>query len=291
MRVTAPAPVTFLPESLFSLFSRPGRELTVRVIQVESKTLTLETGGEKFQARIAGSLLPDDFRPGETIRVRVLSSGPPVLLHIVEGEKISEAEARLLQIFQSVQAELPSLVSRFPTISERPELYPLVSFFVKLLEAEEKKFVEGPERNRSQDIRAKDKRGSSSKAVAFEEGELRIASQLIHDKGLLLPFAFADRTSWGFLEAGEETKATAQGKRYFYLHLFLSELGLVEAFLGLYSSSKLDLHFYFSREEALELAREQLFELKKDLAERGFYVEVTLERSHYEPGVILAREG
>jgi len=281
MRVTAPAPVTFLPESLFSLFSRPGRELLVRVIEVESKTLTLETGGEKFQARIAGSFLPEDFRPGETLRVRVLSSGPPVLLHIVEGEKLSGAEARLLQIFQDVQAELPSLVSRLPTVSERPELFPLVSFFVKLLEGEEDK---------TQALKNGKKR-FEHQGLTLEKETLSTLSHLIQDRSFILPFAFADRSSWGFLEVGEDTGVASQGKRYFYLRLFLSELGLVEAFMGFHTSNRLNLHFYFSREEGLELARKHLIELKEDLADRGFYAEVTLERSHYEPGVILVREG
>lgn len=275
MRVTAPAPVTFLPENLFSLFSRPGRELTVRVIEVQSKTLTLETGGEKFQARIAGSFMPEDFRPGETLRVRVVSTGPPILLQIVEEEKLSGAEARFLKIFQGVKAEWSSLVSRLPTVSERPELHPLVSFLVKLLEEER------PEKGKFQEVTPR----------ALEEAKSSLASLLVHDRGFLLPFVFADRASWGFLESGEETKASAQGKRYFYLRLFLSELGLVEAFLGLYLPSKLDVHFYFSREEALELARKHLLELKKELAERGLYVEISLEKSHYEPGVILTREG
>ncbi len=272
MRVTAPAPVTFLPENLFALFSRPGRELTVRVVEVQGKTLTLETGGEKFQARIAGSLLPEDFHPVEMVRVRVVSSGPPMLLHILESERLPQAEVRLLQLLQDIQKELPTVVSRFPAFSEKPELRPLVSFLLKWLEEGREKTEESP--------RGEDK----------SRGE-RLPGQILHNKGFLLPLAFADGRSWGFLEAGEEVPTEGSGPRFLYLRLFLSELGLVEAFLGWQGVSKLLVRFYFSREEALELARRELPELRRELSERGFYAEITLERSEYEPGIILMREG
>jgi len=52
MQITAPAPIIYLPENLWSFFSRPGRELLIKVLNIEGKTLYLELGGEKFQARI-----------------------------------------------------------------------------------------------------------------------------------------------------------------------------------------------------------------------------------------------
>ena len=61
IQVPPTSPVYFLPENLFSLLSRPGRELTVRVLQIEGKMLYLELGGDKFQAQIAGAFNPEDF--------------------------------------------------------------------------------------------------------------------------------------------------------------------------------------------------------------------------------------
>ncbi len=261
MRVTAPAPVTYLPETLFLLFSRPGRELTVRVIEVEGKTLTLEAGGERFQARIAGTLFPEDFRPGESVRVRVVSSGPPVLLQIVESERLPQAEARLLQVIHVVQKLAPEVVRRLKGVSERPNVEDLVSVFVKLLEED------SPEKDSVQRV-------------------------FIQERSLFVPFVFSDKVSWGLLEIGREPKeGKGASSSMYYLRLFLSELGLVEAFLLLQGVSKLSIRFYFSRDEALELARAHVAELKKELGERGFYSEISLEKSHYEPGVIIAYEG
>ena len=369
MRVTAPAPVTFLPENLFSLFSRPGRELTVRIVQIEGKTLTLETGGEKFQARIAGTLLPEDFRPGETLRVRVLSSGPPVLLHLVEGERLSQAEARLLKFFQEIQARLPRLSPSWPLVSEKPDLKALVSLLLQeavtpevLSEAvtpeELKREIKEPIyfslRNRGdqkpqlasqfpEELSLKEeafknqgakgnvsvgeslktskkaaqaevhlqtepvpeeKAGVSRKEAPEErpvfqealkkgpersEKDLPVLGRGFQPRGLWLPFVFSDRTSWGFLEIERENQE-AEGARHFYLRLFLSELGVVEAFLRQWKT-RLQVHFYFSREEALEWARRYLSELKSDMAERGLAAEIMLEKSYYEPGTILAKEG
>ncbi len=274
MRVTLPAPVTYLPESLFSLLGQPGRELTVRVVEVEGKTLTLETGGERFQARLAGSLLPEDFRLGETVRVRVLSSGPPVLLHLVEGPGVTRVEERFARLIQFLQTQGGNLSPEFPAVSEKPDPLSLVTFLVKMMGEvqEEKEKVGGDE---------------GDKKLSRDWGVLTRFWQEGH---LVLPFFFTDRLSWGFLEAGREDWSS-ESEKFFYLRLFLSELGLVEAFIRATSGKALKINLFFSREEALTLAREGIVELRRELAEKGFWPEITLEQSYYEPGIILAKEG
>ncbi|QJA05515.1 hypothetical protein FVE67_01320 [Thermosulfurimonas marina] len=271
MRVITPAPVTYLPENLVPLFSQPGRELTVRVIEVEGKTLTLETGGERFQARLAGSLFPEAFRPGESLRVRVVSTGPPLLLHLVEGREGGRPLSRLkylLALLPQAAAEFPS---ELPAVSEKEGLAPLVALLVEALKEEKREILR-----------------EKSEAFHSQKDLVQFFRHLFSEGALVLPFVFADRLSWGLLEA--EGQKEGRKERYFYLRLFLSELGLVEVLLQA-QDQHLGLHFYFSREETLKLAREALSELRGALLERGFVPEITLEKGYYEPGVILAREG
>ncbi len=268
MRVTLPAPVTYLP----------GRELTVRVVEVEGKTLTLETGGERFQARLAGSLLPEDFRLGENVRVRVLSPGPPVLLQLVEGPGVRRAEERFARLVQVLQPQVAALASKLPAVSEKPDPLSLVAFLVRIMDRE---------------VREKEKFSAEieDRKIFQESGrDWTILSRFWQEGHLVLPFFFADRLSWGFMEAGRE-EGTSDGESFFYLRLFLSELGLMEAFVRAGAEKSLKISFYFSREEALALAREGVLELRRELAERGFWPEITLEKSYYEPGVILVKEG
>ncbi|RUM87345.1 MAG: hypothetical protein DSZ24_06380 [Thermodesulfatator sp.] len=345
MRVITPAPVTFLPENLVPLFSQPGRELTVRVIEVEGKTLTLETGGERFQARLAHipfaealrpgetlrvrvvstspSLLihlieeegapsflepgreltvrvigmegrtlilesegerfparlaptlgPEVFRPGEALRVRVLSTGPPVLLQLVEGREGGPPSLRLEPLLALLPQKAAEVFPGLPAVSEREDLPALVALVVKALE-------EHPGR---EEISPRKEEGESHLPRDLQA----VLSHILSEGVLVLPFVFADRLSWGLLEAREREEA-GEGAS-FYLRLFLSELGLVEVLMH-----KLDrglrLHFYFSREEALKLAREAVAELRGVLLEKGWIPEIVLEKGYYEPGVILAKEG
>ncbi|MBX6423594.1 hypothetical protein [Thermosulfurimonas sp. F29] len=276
MRVALPAPVTYLPESLFSLLGQPGRELTVRVVEVEGKTLTLETGGERFQARLAGSLLPADFRAGATVRVRVLSAGPPVLLQLVEGPGIGRAEEKLTGLLQFLQGRAVAVSGKLPAVSERPAPETLAGFLVHLLS---EKTEEGEE-----------KHPVGGRREAPSPHEEAVLLRFWREGQMVLPFFFADRFSWGFLEVGREEDIEG-GERFFYVRVFLSELGLMEAFIRSSAERILRVNFFFSRDEALNLARKEVLELRRELAERGFWPEITLERSYYEPGIILAREG
>jgi hypothetical protein len=104
MQITAPAPIIYLPENLWSFFTRPGRELLIRVLNIEGKTLYLELGGEKFQARIGGTLTSENFTVGEVLKVRVAKTGNPIILQIISPEKEAE-ELKFLYLINAKLAE------------------------------------------------------------------------------------------------------------------------------------------------------------------------------------------
>lgn len=134
MQITAPLPIYYLPENLWSLFSKPGRELTVKVLQIEGKLLYLELGGYKFQARLAGTLNPEDFRPGDLLKVKVLKSEGPVVLEVFGSSKESE-EVKILYL---LVREKPSIgTSQNVSTEEWRALSEILKKF--LLKGEEKK--------------------------------------------------------------------------------------------------------------------------------------------------------
>jgi hypothetical protein len=51
--------------------------------------LYLELGGDKFQAQIAGTFNPEDFKVGETLRVRVERTEPEIVLRLISPQKRS----------------------------------------------------------------------------------------------------------------------------------------------------------------------------------------------------------
>jgi len=204
----------------------------------------------------------------------VISPGPPILLHLVEAREGGRVSSRLETLLALLSQEMAGVPPELPLISEKESLPALVTFLVRALEHEVQK--EEPSGHRE---------GEGSRPQSHLD---TLLLRLFSEGALVLPFAFTDRLSWGLLEAEEEKKSGEE--RYFYLRLFLSDLGLVEVLLRVRGQG-LGLHFYFSREEALRLAREAAAELRGALVERGFIPEITLEKGYYEPGVILTREG
>lgn len=267
MQITAPFPIFYLPENLWSLFSRPGRELTVRVLQIEGKLLHLELGGHKFQARISGSLSPEDFKIGELIKVRVAKTEGPIVLEVLEGQQ-GKREARFLYL----------LVKRGEAINieafqKRQKFNFIVNFF-KLLS--EKKWVEeeDPLRRGLEDLLGK---------------EIKISDFILEDDRLFLPFIFRDDKSWGYIEIlTPEEKA---GKiRALLLKLFLEYLGLVEASFW-YQDNHIEIELFFSEREALEFAKEYLADLRADLSFFTKFVKIILEKKDVIPGQILSKIG
>jgi hypothetical protein len=267
MQITAPTPIYYLPENLWSLLTRPGRELVMRVLEIEGKLLYLEMGGYKFQARLAGTLNPEDFRPGEMIKVRVLKAEGPVVLEILGGSK-EAAETNLLYL----------LVRETPA---QPQAQAKLSKELNLLSEVFKKAFEGLEKS----DRAKHQR-------ALDEllgKEVRFSDFVLEEDRLFLPFLFQGEKSWGYLEI-ITPEERGDRVRLFLLKLFFQYLGMVEA-LFCYTRDSIEVDFFFAEKKAWEFARNHLLELKRDLSFSGKSVKINLEKKEVYPGYFLNKVG
>lgn len=267
MQITAPLPIYYLPENLWSLFTRPGRELTVRVLQIEEKFLYLELGGYKFQARLAGTLNPEDFKPGELLRVKVLKSEGPVVLEVVGSEKGAQ-EQKLLYLL--VKERASDFFSQ-----------PLVSKELSLLSQVIKNLVKNEE--------IKEKKEIFKKLDDFIERNLKISDFVLEEDRLFIPFVFVDEKSWGYLEVLVPEDKGGRIK-VFQLKLFFQYLGLVEA-LFWYDSQNLYIDIYFSEKEAYEEGKRELLDLKNTLPYSKNSVKISVLRKKTLPGILFSRVG
>ncbi|MCS7199021.1 MAG: hypothetical protein NZ850_01570 [Caldimicrobium sp.] len=239
----------------------------MRVLQIEGKLLHLELGGHKFQARITGSLNPEDFKIGEFIKVRVAKSEGPVVLEVLEVPQ-GKHEASFLYL----------LVKRGEAINikaaQKKQEFNFIIGLLKLLS--EKK-----------EVRDKD---SSKRGLEDLLGkEIKISEFILEEDRLFLPFVFRDDKSWGYIEIlTPEEKA---GKiKVLLLKLFLEYLGLVEASFW-YQDNHIEIELFFSEREALEFAKGHLADLKADLSFFTKFVKIMLEKRDVIPGQILSKIG
>ncbi len=267
MQITAPAPIIYLPENLWSLFTRPGRELVIRVIGVEGKTLFLDLGGEKFQARIGGSLNPQDFVPGQQIKVRVSQVGYPIVLQIVSEEKKETSELQLLYLLLHKDQDLPQEKRVSKDVS-------LLSTFLKEL-VEEKKASRATKETKKE------------KLEEFLGDKIKGFKILYEEDKVILPFIFNDEKSWGYLEIGVPEKKGKKIKLFFF-KLFMEFLGMVEGLLG-YESKNLWLDLSFSNKKALEEAKGELSELKKRFSFYNVSVKINLNYKEVAPGQLISK--
>ncbi|NPA38946.1 MAG: hypothetical protein GXO57_00630 [Thermodesulfobacteria bacterium] len=270
MQITAPAPIIYLPENLWSLFTRPGRELLIRVLNVEGKTLYLELGGDRFQARIGGTINPEDFRPGMTIRVRVVRVGHPIVLQLVPEEG-REVESKDLTLFYLVRDTGQSQSQEVFFKKDLDLLATFVKEFIPTIEKENK---------------VEKKEEVFKKLFGDKIKALRIMYQ--HNK-LIIPFLFYDDRSWGFLEL-EPPKKEGDRIRVFYLKLYFEYLGLVECYIG-YSEKEVYLDLYFANKEAYEMARKEYVSLEKLLAVDKRRARISINTQEVLPGYILEKQG
>ncbi len=266
MQITAPSPIIYLPENLWSLFTRPGRELLVRVLNIEGKTLDLELGGDKFQARIGGTVNPEDFRIGETIRVRVVKTGHPIVLQIISEEK----ETSDLKLFYVLAKE--SNVDVNKEIFFKKDLNLLASFIGEVLKGDKK------------EIKEEDKH--LKKIFGDKIKSLKIIYQ--HDR-MIFPFVFSDERSWGYLELGtpEERKGRV---KLFYMKFYFEYLGLVECYIS-YLNKDIFLEFYFANKEAYEVAKKEAKFLKNLLVSQKIYCKIEINMEEISPGYLLEKTG
>ena len=270
MQITASAPIIYLPENLWSLFTRPGRELLIRVLNVEGKTLDLELGGDRFQARIGGTINPEDFRPGTTIRVRVVRVGHPIVLQLVpEEERVLESKDLTL----------------FYLVRDTGQMQSQEVFFKKdldLLASFVKEFVPSVEKR----DKVEKKEEVLKKLFGDKIKALKIIYQ--HNK-LVIPFLFYDDRSWGFLEL-EPPKKEGDKIRLFYLKLYFEYLGLVECYIG-YGDKEIYLDLYFANKEAYEVAKKEFASLEKMLAFDKKRARISINTQEVLPGYILEKQG
>ncbi|QER42120.1 hypothetical protein F1847_04930 [Thermodesulfobacterium sp. TA1] len=265
MQITAPAPILYLPENLWFLFNRPGRELIIKVLGIEGKTLNLELGGEKFQARIAGAINPEDFKVGENIKVKVLQTGNPVVLQVISGEKIS-SDLKILYLISQVGKREGE--QKFHV---KEELNLLSTLLTDL-------FVKKDKKTKSLEEGIKELLGDKVKSSALVYQE---------DK-LFIPFLFNDERSWGYVELGPPQERKGKVK-LFYLKFYGEYLGLVECFIS-YDEREILLELYFYNQEAYELAKKEYKNLKDlfILNQIQFIIKLYLEESL--PGYILEKQ-
>ncbi|MFN3921050.1 MAG: hypothetical protein ACK4K4_01445 [Caldimicrobium sp.] len=265
MQITAPTPIFYLPENLWSLFTRPGRELTIRVLQIEGKLLYLDLGGYKFQARLGGTLNPEDLKVGDLIRVRVLKSEGPIVLQVISSEK-EEIPSRLLYLLVK---EKPS----FEGVSSKV-LNKELSLFTEILRGiVERKGEKVKEIKNLEELLGKD---------------IKFLPPHLEEEVIFFPFIFQDEKSWGYLEIKPEEKG--EKIRIFTLKIFFQYLGLVEAYFS-YSDRTLEVDLYFTEREALEFAKDFFKELKDSLHLPQKGVIIKLEKRDIKPGYVLERVG
>lgn len=271
MQISAPTPIYYLPENLWSFFTRPGRELAVRVLQIEGKLLYLELGGHKFQARLAGTLNPEDFVPGEVLKVKVLKTEGPVVLEVMESSR-GKGEANLLYLLVKGK-ERDSLSPQVLAKEARREAIGLTEMLKLLV----------------QKAGIKEKREGLKNIEEFLGKEIELSDFFLEEDRVFMPFLLQDKKSWGYLEI-LPPKEKAGKVRIFLLKLFLQYLGYVEG-IFYYTDDSLEIDLFFSEKGAWEWAKEYLRELRKELSFSSKFVKINLEKREVSPGQILERIG
>lgn len=229
--------------------------------------LYLEFGGHRFNARLTGTLNPEDFRVGEFLKVRVAQSEGPIVLEVIESPR-GKVETGLLYLFSK---------GRETNVVDSSLKFKEISILADLLKGL-------TEKTHSRD------RGTSKSLIEDILGEDIKASNLIFEEDrLFLPFVFKDHKSWGFLEVfSPEEKG--EKIRIFALKLFLDYLGYLEAFFS-YRDNLIEVELWFSEKEVLEYVREYINELKKDLSFSAKFVKIVLEKKEVLPGQLLEKIG
>ena len=334
-KVSRVLPVRAFPASLFHLL-QPGKSFTAKVETIEGRLLSLSVGGERLEALLDEKIPQGQIRPGQNLRLKVLSNGQPVILSLDwNATRELPGKEKVLRLLRSFILTTPSSPSP-PSSSQAlgPEALPperlLVNFLQRLLaeqtndspgkppaspegtpqakgsaqapesrpipEAARQLLDEAAESRDSRasmlprpddtSVEAKQRLETSPKPEHLRQ-ELREGLLKLWQEGIfILPFAFGDRISWGYLYEEEGSRKRPQGERTFTLQLFLSRLGFLEARFRLLSG-RLNLELYFAREDALTEARQSLPELQDSLFNLGLTPKVSLHALASLPGTFL----
>ncbi len=131
----------FVSETLKNLF-RPGEIITARVETLAGRLITLWVGGERLEALLSDTLPPHLFKPGQHVRLKVVQTGPPLVLSLsteAQKEKTPAPDKLLPRLLQSLAAKFKQdIPSPEPTLER--------SSFEETKFAPEKNFsLEGPQ--------------------------------------------------------------------------------------------------------------------------------------------------
>ncbi|WP_022852796.1 hypothetical protein [Thermodesulfatator atlanticus] len=281
--IRGPLPISLrnIPQGLIEILT-PGRAFTARVETIEGRLLTLFVGNEKLEAMLAEHLPQNLFKPGQVIRLKVASLGPPLVLTIeTKGEKdikplLKHTSQTLLKLLPQEEQNF-KLLDIFKWQSASPKkakeaLFFLVDHFFKTL---------------SKDSSAKQTKGDAKKfRLEIREHFLK----LWQEGQFVIPFLFGDRVSWSYLYEDREIAFAKPGVRSFLLVLFLSRLGYLEARFNL-SPKLLLLEISFARDEALAKARKALSSLYEMFSSCEDKVIIKLNTLDAYPGQMLRLRG
>ena len=273
MQITAPAPIIYLPENLWSIFTRPGRELLIRVIGIEGKTLSLELGGEKFQARIGGTLTPEDFKIGEVIRVRIAQVGHPIVLEIISSEE-KTSDLRFLYLMTQkipVQEKTQQYAKFSPPVDKE------ISLIIDFL------------KNLTQSYKSEKKEIKKEYLKDLFGKNIKTLNILYENNKIIIPFLFSDERSWGYLELSNPEEKDGKIK-LFYIRLFMEYLGLIEIIFS-YLKNEVYIDLFFSNKIALEIAKKNIPELKEKLNVYKISAKLRIEYKEAIPGYLFRKEG
>jgi hypothetical protein len=233
------------------------------VVGVEGKSLFLELGGDRFQARVGGTLTPEDFRLGQQIKVRVSQVGYPIVLQIIPEEKES-SDLKLLYL----------LMHKEKSLSHQEGVVKDVGLFSTFL----KELVEE---------KATPKGSKKEKLEEFFGDKIKALKVVYQNDKVILPFIFSDEKSWGFLEIGIPEKKGNRVKLFFF-KLFMEFLGLIEGILG-YGDRQLWIDLYFSNKSALEEAKKELVDLKNRFSFFELSAKINLNYKEVTPGHLISK--
>ncbi len=266
-----PITIRYLPDPLLSVLSKPGKILEAKVETLEGRLVSLFVGEERLEAMLSPEVSPRSLRPGQTVRLKLVDIGPPVILSLLSPET---ERAPLYKELTRLLRNLSKTIVSHQLLKSDQDL----SLEVLLLNT-----LFTSEKGTKDDKKVLSISGQEKKEF------LALLPKFWENGILFLPFTFLDKLSWGFLL--EEKKKRSGGERVFHLKLFLSSLGLLEVVFRIFSKNRLYLTILAARQETLKLIQKFLSELYDDLKEKDLHVHIETALLETKPGELLVIEG
>ncbi|AEH44080.1 hypothetical protein Thein_0195 [Thermodesulfatator indicus DSM 15286] len=261
VRFSAPLSLRQLPEGFIEQL-KPGQVITAKIETIEGRLLSLFIGKEKIEALLSEQVPLHLLKPGQEIKLKVTSLGPPLVLSLLfEKAPVKENFLPVLgRLLQGLRKKI-SDDEHLPLPKEKI----LESLFLNLIK----------------------KHGNDDKGLQ-KLSHQEIRDFLINhwqEGQFLIPFIVGDQVSWGYLTEEEDTPKRKK-ERVFVLVIFLSRLGLMEARFWKHQGG-INIELSFAREEAFKEAQKALSSLSKMFS--GFEKQVIIKNNRLSapPGQIL----